>query len=86
MNRKIIFLETAVPECERLVSAASAGRLLELDEVLHRLKGIALYLHADDIVELIQRLEHADTAEMICSLAMQLRAELTSEAFLARYF
>ena len=86
MPNKIIFIETVIPDCERLVAAADARCVDEIANLLHRLKGVMLYLDAPDALALISAIERNFLSRPVVSHARRLCRQVSSEDFLRHHF
>jgi hypothetical protein len=86
MSNKDIFVDTVIPDCERLVAAAEARRVDDIANALHRIKGVMLYLNAPDAIHLIASMERTFLSRTIVGQARRLCAQVRSERFLQHHF
>lgn len=83
-ERLRLFHETVVPDAEKLIALVQQGAQHEAMALIHRLKGVMLYLRAAEGATILEDME--GNAEMMPSLAKKLHALLISDEFSKRHF
>jgi len=73
-----------VPDAEKLIALVQEGEQHEAMALIHRLKGVMLYLQAPEGAAILEDME--GNAQIMLPLAKKLHALLVSDEFSKRYF